>query len=425
MSVVHLRPGSATGDVRAPPSKSYTHRALVVGHLTRRRYRVRGPLDADDTRATASAVGELGTPVRRAWGFWDVLAPAEGAPRERRARVNCGESGTTLRFISALAALAERPVRVTGAPRLSERPIDELLAALRRLGASCRHVGNEGFPIEIRGPIHAGAVSVDASRSSQFASALLLALPTLDGDSSLTLTGRIVSEPYIDATLAMLAAHHVPFERRGRTFRFHGPHRFEGRGFTVPGDASSAAYLWAAAATGGGKVHVDGVPRGWPQADLAVLDLLRSAGAVVSRSAGGATVSAGRRTPFRVDLTNAPDLYPLAGALAAVTSGTSYLLGAEHVVGKETDRKAETAALARKFGATVRTRPGEMRIEGVSRPRALRVDRFTDHRMIMSAAVGALAAERESILGDATAVRKSFPGFWDVLGTITGGVRSG
>ncbi|MGP8148378.1 MAG: 3-phosphoshikimate 1-carboxyvinyltransferase [Thermoplasmata archaeon] len=420
MSAVRIRPGPARGTVRAPPSKSYTHRALVVGHLAGRPFRVRHPLDCGDTRATASAVGRLGTPVSLGHDVWRV---DRRPSRVRRAPVviQCRESGTTLRFASALAAMSDRAVEIRGADRLSERPIDDLLEGLHALGASYRHLGGRGLPIEVRGPMHAGRVSLDASKSSQFASALLLTLPALDGDSWLELTGTVVSKPYLDATLAVLAHHGVRVDRQGRRFHIPGGQRYRGSGFAVPGDASSAAYLWAAAAVSGGSVRVEGISATWPQADIAVLDLLRAAGATVSRRSNGATVRGRTTMPFHIDLTDAPDLYPLAGVLAATTPGVSRIVGAEHVALKESDRKAEAALLARRLGATVESTSGGLLIRGTPRPRALDLRHLSDHRLVMSAAVGALAADRESMVGEKEAVRKSFPGFWKAFAALSGG----
>ncbi len=419
---VRLRPGRAFGVVRAPPSKSYTHRALVVGHLARRRYRVDDPLDADDTRATARAVGALGTPVERSDARWTV-EPPEPARLRGVARIDCRESGTTLRFATALAALSDRTVVLRGSGRLPTRPMGPLVATLERLGATVRTpAGGRTLPLTIRGPIDAGRVELDASESSQFASALLLALPTLPDASTLLLRGPVVSAPYLDATVAILSHHGVECSRSARTLRVPGGQRYRGDRFAVPGDASSAAYLWAAAAVSAGEVRVRGIPSSWPQADLAILDLLERNGAEVRRERDGATVKGtGPRRPFTVNLTNAPDLYPLVGVLAATTVGRSELRGARQVVRKESDRRQGTVDLVRGLGAAVAISGDRLRISGTAAPKALTLDALNDHRLVMSAAVGSLAASGPSVVGDARAVRKSFPGFWTVLQELTGG----
>ena len=417
MTVVEIRPGVARGSIPAPPSKSYTHRALVVGHLAHREYTVRRPLDADDTRATARALSALGSRVRFGRDRWTI------SPRTRLDRtpsaIDCGESGTTLRFVAAAAALSDRVVRLNGRGRLPERPIAALFGALEELGATIdRPAVGRGLPAVVRGPIHGGSVRLDASQSSQFVSALLLVLPTVTGVSRVDLVGPIVSEPYIRSTLAVLRRHGIRLQARARGFRVPGDQRYRGRGFTVPGDASSAAYLWTAAAVTGGRVRVAGIPSGLPQADLTVLDLLRRAGAHVRRSGTGATVTARKLHAFRMNLTPAPDLYPLAGVLAASIPATSHLAGAAHVIHKESDRREGTTILARAMGARVRREGTGLAIQGRSPPTHFRLRGLADHRLVMSAAVGALAADGRSTIGDARSVAKSFPGFWTALASL-------
>lgn len=417
MSVARVLPGTLSGTLVAPPSKSYTHRALVAGHLAHRPYDVRRPLDADDTRITARAVGVLGSHVRFGARRWKV-SPAPGTIR-RRASIDCGESGTTLRFLAALAARSDRTIELRGHGRLPDRPIAELFDALEGLGATCTHPrGPLSLPASVRGPVHGGRVRIDSSKSSQFASALLLVLPTVTGDSMLELSGPIVSEPYIEATLAVLRHHRVRVARRGRRFSIPGEQTYRGAGMTVPGDASSAAYFWAAGAITGGPVRVTGIPSRWPQADLAVLELLSSAGASVRRSADGATVSGGDLRSFSVNLTSAPDLYPLAGVIAASIPGTSRLGGAAHVAHKESDRKAGTRELVRAMGAEVRSERGDLVIRGRARPRAIHYSGSADHRLVMSAAVGALRGSVPSRIGNAGAVAKSYPDFWKALDSL-------
>lgn len=418
MTSVRIAPGRAAGTVLAPPSKSYTHRALVAAHLSGRTYRIVDPLDSEDTRATARAISALGTPVRRRKNIWTVT-PQESEPAEALITIDCGESGTTWRFATALAARLGTRVALGGRGRLPARPMAELLSALRTLGADCRQDPARGV-VTIRGPIHSGSVALDASRSSQFASALLFVLPTLDDGSVLRLTGPIVSGPYIEATVALLARHRVRVTREGRKFQVPGGQTYRGSRFRPTGDASSAAYLWTAAALTGGEVKVEGVDPDWPQADRAILPLLEQTGAGVIRARRSATVRGRALHPFRVDLSGAPDLYPLAGVLAASIPGRSEIRGAAHVELKESDRRAATADLARAFGARVSVFSDRMVIEGTSEPRAVHRTDLADHRLVMSAAVGALSAGTASTLGNARAVEKSFPGFWTALGELTG-----
>ncbi|MGA8663617.1 MAG: 3-phosphoshikimate 1-carboxyvinyltransferase [Thermoplasmata archaeon] len=421
MTTIVLRPGPVSGRIHASPSKSYTHRALVVAHLSGRRFRVEHPLDSDDTRATAGALDRLGTPVEYGRESWIVRPGLR--PSTAPASLDCGESGTTLRFLSAVAARSSRSTRFTGRARLGARPMRGLLHVLKELGASVR-VAASGLPIDIRGPLRGGRVRVDASQSSQFVSSLLLTLPTLPEESRLELTGEIVSEPYIEATLAVLDHHRVKVVRRGRKFTLPGGQTYRGSRFVVPGDASSAAYLWAAGALTGGTVRVDGVPKRWPQADRGILPVLRRFGAHVRIGSDSVSVSAGDRRPFSVDLTDSPDLYPLVGVLAALAPGTSRIHGAAQVRFKESDRRAGTLRLVRALGASAKEVRGGLQVRGVRKPRAVRLGRLADHRMVMSAAVAAVASDGSSRIGDSDAIRKSYPEFWEDLRGIGVEVRS-
>jgi 3-phosphoshikimate 1-carboxyvinyltransferase len=417
MTVRRVDPARIAGVIRAPPSKSYTHRALVAAHLAHRPYAIVDPLLADDTRATAEALRHLGSRVQLQRARWVVTpGPATKSPIRP---IDCGESGTTLRFVAALAALSPRPAELRGSGRLALRPMSDLLSALTTLGATCRTPkGRRGLPLLVRGPIRGGRLRLEASRSSQFASALLLTLPTVPGPSDLYLTGRIVSEPYIEATRKVLELHRIRVTRKGRRYSIPGGQRYRGRRMRVPGDASSAAYFWAAAALTGGHVRVVGIPLEWPQADLAILDLLERAGAEVRRFRGGAEVRARPLRRFAVDLTAAPDLYPLAAVIAATIPAASRIAGAPQVAFKESDRHAGAMRLARAMGAMVASDRTSLRVRGTARPRPFQLRGLTDHRLVMSATVGALAATGRCAVGEAEAVAKSFPEFWSLLDSV-------
>jgi 3-phosphoshikimate 1-carboxyvinyltransferase len=416
VSVRTIRRARVHGRIAAPPSKSYTHRALVAGFLTGRVYTVTAPLNADDTRATLAALERLGTPVVRTRRSW-TLHRRRGTPAAGRVTIDCGESGTTLRFATALAACDGREVRFRGRGRLAERPMGPLTDALTALGARVWPARGR-VPFTVQGPIHGGRVRLDVGESSQFASALLLVLPTLREDSRVQLIGPIVSEPYMEATIELLRRSGITLRRRGRTIQVPGRQHIGGRRFAVPGDASSAAYLWAAGALTGGPVVVSGIDPSWPQADLAILPLLARVGAEVRTRGTSISVESGHFRPFTVDLTPSPDLYPLAGVIAARVPGRSRIRGAPHVIHKESNRRAETIRLVEELGARVREVDGGLEIHGRENLTPLRRTDFSDHRLVMSATVGALAANGTSQVGDATAVRKSFPEFWNALAAL-------
>ncbi len=423
MSDHWVEPGRLSGSVRAPPSKSYTHRELVASFFADRPTRLIGPLRSADTERTARGLVQMGARISKGSGAWTIRPPALGPVRSRRTvRIDCGESGTTLRFLAAVAATRPGRVLLEGSPALARRPIRPLLAALERHGASIRGPPRgRSLPVEIAGPIHPGRWRVDVSESSQYLSALLLVLPSLPGPSSLRTVGHAVSEPYVRSTLDVLDRRGVRWHHRGRRFRTVGSSGYGGGGVRVPGDASSAAYLWAGAAVTGGTVRVRGIPPVRPQADLALLDLLERFGARVRRLPDGAEVSGDRRGGFSADVTDCPDLLPLLAALAGSASRPCGLSGAPHASRKESDRWAAATDLARAMGCRVARRSRGIRIVPSTGVRPLGRVWSTDHRVVMSAAIASLT--RGGRVPNAEAVAKSFPAFWQMLRALGAEVR--
>jgi 3-phosphoshikimate 1-carboxyvinyltransferase len=423
MTVRTIRPGLARGRLRAPPSKSYTHRALVAAYLADRRCEVVRPLESEDTRATRDGLRVLGAKIHRSRNGWIVTRGRSTSFPSRRT-VHCGESGTTLRLLSAVAALGSNRVAFEGAPQLATRPMNDLFDALRTLGVEVHAPSRRrSLPCTIRGPLGPGSVTIRGNISSQFTSALLMVLPTAHGTSRLRIQGTAVSQPYVEATCAVLRDRSIRIRRSPDGFIIPGNQKYRAGRILVPGDASSAAYLWSAGAATGGTVTVEGVSLDLPQADLAILRILSKMGARVARSAGDIRVSGPLSRPIVVDLTDSPDLFPLVAALAALIPGRrSQLLGAPHLEFKESNRRTESIRLARALGAEVSENSSRVAIVGADTPRSLELPSLRDHRLVMSAAVAALVGPRVSRVGVAEAVSKSFPGFWVALNSLTEGV---
>ncbi|HEV2165582.1 MAG TPA: 3-phosphoshikimate 1-carboxyvinyltransferase [Thermoplasmata archaeon] len=417
-----MGPASLHGCVTAPPSKSYTHRELVASYFADGRSELVRPLRSSDTSATRRGLTRLGARVWSAGDSWFVEPPSLVASgRRRRTSIDCGESGTSLRFLTAVAATRSYPVRLFGGPRLSRRPIGGLLRFLEAAGAEVRRPRKpRTLPITVLGPVHALRGALDASESSQYLSALLLAFPSIAGVTRISAVGAEVSAPYVAATRDVLARRGVEWDVSGRESRIQGPRPPRARRVTIPGDASSAAYLWAGAAATGGEVRVTGVPRRRPQADLAILGILKRMGARVELHPDGATVRGKGLKGVAWELTDQPDLLPLVGALAALARGSTRILGAAHAAFKESDRRKTTASLVRAIGGRVRLLPRRIDITPGAGVRPLLLPSIRDHRVIMSAAIAALGASGPSTLGDARAVEKSFPGFWSELRALGG-----
>jgi len=423
-------PGRLAGSLPGSPSKSYTHRALLAGLLSQDRVRILRPLISEDTVASLGVTRALGATIhargsgpRLAWHV-DASRALRKGPGTRR--LFAGESGTTLRLFTPASALPGDPVRWDGAASLARRPMRPLLLALSRLGARVRPLSpDRSLPFWVQGPLSAGTVTLPGSISSQFLSALLFALSGLPSPSRVRVRGAQVSQPYVEASLRMLRAFGVRAHRSAEGYEIPGNTPLRPTPVEIPADASSAAYLFAGAALTSGKVKVGPFPTGWPQADLALLPVLRQAGARVLRRGEDWEVTGGVLPlhPFAADLDASPDLAPLLAVLASFARGSSRLTGGAQLVHKESDRRQGTEALVRSLGARIRRSEGGWVVQGPPAARRLRLRGLLDHRLLFSAAVAALALPEPSTLGPGSAASKSYPRFFQDLQTLGVPVR--
>lgn len=408
---LRLQPARVDGTLRAPSSKSHTHRAYLLGALNGNAL-VRSPLRSDDTDATLDGLRALGLLVTEEADGVRVGGLLRGGSRPVDAR----ESGTTLRLLTPMAALLATPTTFTGRPRLAERPMDGLLAALRALGARVERP-SAGLPLTVRGPLKGGRCRLPGDQSSQFLSGLLFAAPLAPDATEIELTSPITSRPYVDLTLRILRDHGVRIEENGLRFTIAGGQRARQQPVDVPGDYSSAAFLLAAAAVTRGRVTVTNLPADDPQGDRAILDHLRAFGARVERSGDAITVEGGELAATRLDLGSTPDLFPVLAAVAACARGTTTLGGAPHLRAKESDRIRAMHENLRRFGIASEERPDGLVVHG-GRPHGAQIAAYNDHRIAMAGAVLALAADGPSELPDPDVVRKSYPEFARDLAAI-------
>ena len=387
------------GRVQAPPSKSYTHRALFLALLSEGESEILNPLKSDDTRATLGAVRAFG-----AKADWRRIVPPEEL---RSAAVNAGESGTTARISIAVASLARGRSVVDGGKRLRERPMGPLIQALRSLGVK---VKGEALPVEVAGGSVGGEVNVDASLSSQFVTALLI-LASKTG-MRVRFEGA-VSRPYIEMTLRTMEAFGVEFKREEGVTVFPG---VKGCRFRVPGDYSSAAFLLVAGALYG-RVRVENLDPTDVQADRAILDILREIGAEVRVGKDYVEVKRGELRSFEIDCSDFPDLFPVLTVLAAYGDGKSTIRG-KQLRFKESDRVHAMALNLSRAGLRVRELEDGLEVWG-GRPRGVVVEDFNDHRVVMAMAVLGLGARGETVIRNEKVVAKSYPGFFaDLRGLL-------
>lgn len=404
-----VHPTNVQGTLPAPPSKSITHRAIFAA-LTAGGGTITRPLLSDDTRASLSALGILGADHIATHREITVRGgpPAGGG-------IDAANSGTTLRFATAQAALAPQTSTLTGDASLNERPMQPLVDALNELGApaTCRDDGTP--PVTVTGPLDGDEVEISGDVSSQFASALLLAAPRIEDGLTVTVTQPIRSRPYIDLTVRMLDAIGVPVtEDPEGTFHVEqGPQRR--LRVTVPGDYSGAAFPLVAGALGNGPVTVTDLDPDSVQGDARIGAILERFGCTVTRESDAVTVKGGALSGTKVDLGDSPDLFPALCALAAGSEGTTVLEGAPHLRSKESDRIDAMVTGLNRLGVTAESLEDGARIEGGA-VEGGRVESQGDHRIEMAFAVLGLIAEGPlTVAGESRAHAVSYPGFVDAM----------
>ena len=406
-------PGPVRATVSLPGSKSLTNRALVLAALADAPSVVRRALRSRDTLLMAGALAAMGVRIDTTTDDWTV----DPRPLVGGGAVDCGLAGTVTRFVPPVAGLADGPVAFDGDPHMRTRPVGEVLTALRALGV---RIEGDRLPFVVHGSGHVpgGRVVLDASGSSQFVSALLLAGARFDAGLDLLHDGKAVpSQPHIEMTVAMLRAHGVDVDDAEPARWRVAPGPVRAVDHTIEPDLSNAAPFLALAATTGGTVTVRAWPAETTQAGDAIRELLGLMGCTVSRDQDGLTVGgSGRIAGIDVDLHDVGELTPVVAALCALADGPSYLRGIAHIRGHETDRITALATELRGLGAEVTELADGLEL----RPAPLHGGLFhtyADHRMAHAAAVIGSAVAGVTV-DDVAATGKTFPdfpGLWSSL----------
>jgi 3-phosphoshikimate 1-carboxyvinyltransferase len=404
--------------VRVPGSKSLTNRALVVAGLARGKSTLSGALDSDDTRVMVEGLRALGLAVDHDRGASTIVVEGRGRHfPAQEAELFVGNSGTTLRFLTAMVSVGRGTFRLDGVPRMRERPVADLLLAINRLGADARsELGTGCPPVIVRADgLDGGFAEVRGDVSSQFLSGLLMALPCAKGPTTVEVQGTLVSKPYIAMTLEVMAA----FGRRisNRDFkRFNvEPAPYTARDYAIEPDASAASYFFAAPAIAGGSVTVEGLGTESIQGDVGFVDLLEHMGCAVERSRSAITVTGGGPlVGIDVDMNAISDTVMTLAAVALFAHGPTRIRNVAHIRHKETDRISALATELRKLGAQVDEQPDGLVIFPPERITPSRIATYDDHRMAMSFATVGLKAEGVTI-EDPGCVAKTYPGFWEDL----------
>jgi 3-phosphoshikimate 1-carboxyvinyltransferase len=420
MEVVVERTRHLEGMVSAPPSKAYTHRMLIAALLSKGTSKIYDPLLSDDTQATLRAIEALGAKTEIKENLWAIHG--EEALKTPSDPIDSRESGSTLRFMIPVAALAPGPSTFLLGSSLEKRPVAPILETLNQLGAESSLQKKEGGSfVEVRGGgINGGKTSIRGDISSQFISGLLFACPKAKEDTEIAVTTMLESMGYVQMTLEIIAKHGIKATATSdfTNLRIPSNQDYSPCNHKVPGDFSSAAFLLAAAAITSSRVTVKNLDYQTMQGDKAILDILEKMGSAVKVGAKNVEIEGSQLTGVNIDAKDIPDLVPVCTVLACYAEGTSEIYNAKRLRYKESDRLGSLNAELKKMGADIIMKEDGLTIKGPCNMHGATVDPHNDHRIAMACAVAALGARGETKIQNSECVNKSYPRFFDDLRSL-------
>jgi 3-phosphoshikimate 1-carboxyvinyltransferase len=410
-----IRPSELKGTIVAPASKSAMQRACAAALVRKGTTVLHNPGVSADDLAAIGIIQQLGATVENGIGTLTIQSPGIGS---KGGKIDCGESGLSIRMFTSLAAIADKPITVTGKGSLMKRPLHFFEAVLPQLGVTC--TSNNGYlPLLIRGPLKPKDIIIDGSLSSQYLTGLLFAYAAAEASDVTISVDRLASKPYIDLTLDVIEAFglKVPVFKDYETFYFDTapppPQSEQAFEYIIEADWSGAAFLLVAGAINGSLV-VKGLDIFSSQADKAILQALMQAGAVLSIEEKQITIERSRLKAFHFNATHCPDLFPPLVALAAYCDGTTVIEGVHRLTHKESNRAQTLMQEFTSLGIEVKLQDDLMIVAG-GVINGAEVHAHGDHRIAMATAVAALRSKGPVTINEAEAVNKSYPKFWDHL----------
>lgn len=415
MSDVKFSPFVPNGTVNVPPSKSDVHRAIICAAMANGVSRISPVALSNDIKATIGCIKALGADAV----LENNILTVDGTNmyKNKTALLDCGESGSTLRFFIPIAAVGNINATFVGKGKLPQRPIGIFTEALPKAGTVCKTEG--GLPLEIKGQLKSGIFEIPGNVSSQFITGLLLALPILEGDSEIVLTSPLESVGYIAMTIRTMKQFGVNIQATEKGWHIKGGQSYKTCDYTTDGDWSQAAFFMVLGAVSG-KVTVKGVAKDSTQGDKKCAEILARFGAKVTQLDNEVTVEKGELKAITIDASQIPDLVPVLSVCAAFAEGTTKIINAERLRIKECDRLKATAELLNNLGGKVKELSDGLEITGVSSLKGGNVNGYNDHRIVMSAAVCAARSDEDITATFAMSINKSYPDFYIDYNSIGG-----
>ena len=403
------------GVVSAPPSKAYTHRMLIAASLSNGPSKIFNPLLSDDTQATLEAVKALGAETELHENYWTIHGQETLKTPDQP--IDCRESGSTLRFMIPVAALAPGHSTFLFGASFERRPVAPLLESLKELGVESTIQRNNSSVMVRGGGIRGGKTSIRGDISSQFISGLLFACPKANEDTEIAVTTKLESKGYVEMTFEVLVEHGLEGAVNPELSCLWIPSNQSYRpcDHTVPGDFSSAAFLLAAAAVTSSRVTVKNLEYQTAQGDRAIVSILEEMGAAVKIRDNSVEVDGGQLVGVDIDAKDIPDLVPVCAVLACYAEGRSEIYNAKRLRYKESDRLDSISTELKKMGADIIVNEDGLTINGSSGLHGATIDPHNDHRIAMACAVAALGAVGETKIQNVECINKSYPQFFSDL----------
>ncbi|MDD5135370.1 MAG: 3-phosphoshikimate 1-carboxyvinyltransferase [Phycisphaerae bacterium] len=402
-------------EITAPPSKAHTLRAMAIAALADGQTVINRPLLAEDQRNMLACLKQLGISIKLK-DNQVIINGCGGKFEPTGTNLNVGESGVTMNFLTAAACLSNKPVILTGSPRIQERPVDQLVSEIRQLGCKIDYLKNDGFvPIKIHGGgIKGGQAKMKGSKTSQYFSALVISAPYAQKDCLLECIDEMTERPYFDISLQMMSDFGIDAVNKNyKEIIVGGGKKYSAREITIEGDYSSASFFFLAAAICRSKITVTGLYQNSKQGDKAFVDLLRKMGCKIDYLEDSIRLNGAELAAIEQDMSNIPDLVPPIAVAAAFAKGKSKFTNIGHLRFKECDRLAVVAGELNKMGVNAFCDEDSLTVEGdPDMVKGAIIDPHNDHRIAMSFAAAGLAIGNQQIENE-KCVGKSFPDFWE------------
>ncbi|TCO73813.1 3-phosphoshikimate 1-carboxyvinyltransferase [Marinisporobacter balticus] len=416
MKSVKIIPSLLNGQVRIPPSKSMSHRAIIGAGLSEGTSHIDNIAFSDDIIATLEGIKAFGVMTNHLDQDLEhepkrIAITGNGKMELIHETINCKESGSTLRFLIPMAGLIEEKVTFIGKGKLVERPLNTYYEIFKEQNIA--YTNNEGkLPLSIIGRLKPGIFKIKGNVSSQFITGLLFVLPLLDGDSKMIITTPLESKGYVDLTLSILERFSIKIENNNdHEFIIKGNQKYRAQDYRVEGDFSQAAF-WIVAGLLGGNIQCSDLNMHSLQGDKAILDIVKKMGANLSIDQDTIQIEKSDTKGITIDASQCPDLVPILATLGALSKGTTKIINAARLRIKESDRLKAMATELNKLGADVKELEEGLEIHGKEKLKGGTVDSWNDHRIAMALAMASIKCSEPVIITNSHAVSKSYPTFW-------------